>query len=256
MNEKRMLCVIVLAVLVATSVCVACVGVGQTGPSSTEEPVLSTYISDDNAWAFIAPDGMDVSTLAWNYKEEKSEWIELINLPDQDYRLTAGAVGYKMHSETIRDLLSVYDVWEQDWYASSYTMRSKEYDVDAPYDTDGTDEPFKYCLRIVEGKEDEAIKCIGTFESFGDALVVRTSKFGCYRESEDITDSIIDRLVEAGVDINSGCYDEKYEAIEIGINEGGFNEETFAFIKALANETGRVFMLRKSWIDINNCNNE
>lgn len=253
MNKKRMLSVIALAVLIAASVCIASLPWGVDAVRADEEKILSTYISDDNAWAFIAPDGTDVSTVVWNYKEHLKEWLEsgrqsTPNDEDKPWRgCTASAAGEKILTGSFNsDLPPTYDARDLDWYAGSYIMTSKEYGVDAPYETDGTDEPFKFCLRIVEGKEAEAIECIGSFESYGDTLVVRTSKFGCYRESRALTDVVADKLLEAGIKLYCWAYDERFEAISLGIDKEDFTEETFAFIKELANETGRVIMLEET----------
>ena len=246
MNKKRILSVIALAMLIVAGVCVASL---LWGVDSARD-VLSTYISDDDSWAFIAPDGTDVSTVAWNYKEYWREWLEpshQLNPDDEDKPWrgrTASAAGDKIMTGSFNtDLPPAYDIYDLDWYAGSYIMTSKEYGVDAPYETDGTDEPLKYCLIIVEGKEAEAIECIGSFESYGDTLVVRTSKFGCYREGQAYTDLVGDKLLEAGIKLYCWAYDCRFEAISLGIDKEDFNEETFAFIKELANETGRVIQL-------------
>lgn len=250
MNKKRTLSVIALAVLIAASVCIASLPWGVDAVRADEEKILSTYISDEGFWAFIAPDGIDVSTVVWNFKEDRSERFELStqrNSEDEDKPWrgsTASAAGQKILNGSFNsDLPPTYDARELDWYAGSYIITSKEYGVDAPYETDGTDEPFKFCLIIVEGKEAEAIECIGSFESYGDTLVVRTSKFGCYREGKAYTDLVGDKLLEAGIKLYMWGYDEKFEAISLGIDKEDFNEETFAFIKELANETGRVIQV-------------
>lgn len=251
MNKKRMLSIIALAVLIATSVCIASLPWGVDAVRADEEKILSTYISDDGSWAFIAPDGIDVSTVVWNFKEDRSERFELSiqrNSDDEDKPWrgsTASAVGHRIlnGSPSNSDLPPTYDAYDLDWFAGSYIMTSKEYGVDAPYETDGTDEPLKYCLSIVEGKEAEAIEYIGSFESYGDTLVVRTSKFGCYREGQAYTDLVGDKLLESGIKLYCWAYDCRFEAISLGIDKEDFNEETFAFIKELANETGRVIQL-------------
>lgn len=254
MNKKRTLSVIALAVLIAASVCIASLPWGVDAVRADEEKVLSTYISDDGSWAFIAPDGTDVSTVVWNYKEYWKEWLESgrQSTPDDDedkpWRgCAASAASDKILTGSFNsDLPPTYDARDLDWYAGSYIMTSKEYGVDAPYETDGTDEPLKYCLIIVEGKEAEAIERIGSFESYGDTLVVRTSKFGCYRESRALTDVVADKLLEAGIKLYCWAYGESLQAISLGIDKEDFTEETFAFIKELANETGRVIMLEET----------
>ena len=248
MNKKRTLSVIALAVLIAASVCIASLPWGVDAVRADEEKILSTYISDDGSWAFIAPDGTNVTTMVWNFKENRRERFELreqVNPDDENKSCrvnTASAVAQRIKGGPAI-FSNGYDIYDLDWYAGSYIIRSKEYGVDAPYDTDGTDEPFKFCLRIVEGKEAEAIERIGSFESYGDTLVVRTSKFGCYRESRALTDVVADKLLEAGIKLYCWAYDERFEAISLGIDKEDFTEETFAFIKELANETGRVIML-------------
>lgn len=250
MNKKRVLSVIALAVLIAASVCIASLPWGVDAVRADEEKVLSTYISDDGSWAFIAPDGTDVSTVVWNYKEHLREWLESgrQSTPDDEDKpwrgCAASAAGDKIVDGTFNsDLPPTYDAHDLDWYAGSYIMTSKEYGVDAPYETDGTDEPFKFCLIIVEGKEAEAIERIGSFESYGDTLVVRTSKFGCYRESRAYADVVAEKLLDAGIKVYVWTYSESFEAISLEIDIEDFTEETLAFIKELANETGRVIML-------------
>ncbi len=169
MNKKRTLSVIALAVLIAASVCIASLPWGVDAVRADEEKILSTYISDDGSWAFIAPDGTDVSILVRNFKEKEKEWLELGNQqnPDDEDKpwrgRTASAVADRMMTGTSNiDLPPLYDAYDLDWFAGAYIMTSKEYGFDGPYETDGTDEPLKYCLIIVEGKEAEAIECIGS----------------------------------------------------------------------------------------------
>lgn len=255
MNKKRTLSVSILAALIVASVCVASIPLGINAAQADKESVLSTYVSDDKNWGFIAPDGVDVSGLVWNYKEELREDAEIGKLlatkKTQAERIT---LRNKIRGD--RDLIAsnmssilypgVDSYEELDWFAASYIMRNKEYDIDVPYDTDGTNEPLKYCLKIVEGMEDEAYEFLGSnIEKYKDILVIRTSKYGSYSEGIAIMDAVAERVLDAGIVIHGCSYNMKEEAICLSLDDEEFNEETYAFLKMLANETGRVIKLQR-----------
>lgn len=255
MSRKIIFFIILIVALVLTGICATLIFKGMGAFQANKESVLSTYVSDDKRWGFIAPDGVDVSGLVWNYKEELREDAEIGKLLATK-KTQAERIALRNKIRGDRDLIAsnmssiLYpgiDSYEElDWFAASYIMRNKEYDIDVPYDTDGTNEPLKYCLKIVEGMEDEAYEFLGSnIEKYKDILVIRTSKYGSYSEGIAIMDAVAERVLDAGIVIHGCSYNMKEEAICLSLDDEEFNEETYAFLKMLANETGRVIKLQR-----------
>lgn len=256
MNRKRTFSVILIAALLVASVCVASMPIGISAAQADKESILTTYVSEDKDQAFIAPNGVDVSVMVWNYEEklrERAEYNELLGKAktrEERDALSKKIDGDRDAAVSDISLASFIDLKSEtcpDWYAGSYIMRNREYGLDNPYETDGTQEPFKYCLMVVEGMEEEAYEYLGDLSEYGDTLVIRTVSFGSYADGIAIYDELAETLYRLeNLEVSSIAYSTQYGAISVGIPTEEFNEETYAYFRELANETGRVIILERS----------
>lgn len=217
----------------------------------SEKTSSSAYFVNDDM-ALIVPDGTDPSTLIWNIKASMVKYVN----PELDAAFEAG-LDYidprDIMVNAITDITGPYlerrmsaDFRYPDWYGGSYIMRRQEYGVDAPYETDGTDEPFKYCLQVVRGMESQIEDLKELLKPYEDCVIYKTVEFSV-NQRIDFLDSVMKPAFdELGVK-RAGCGpDFLTNAVDYDVYEEYFNEDIFALAKKLANEYGYTIIINRS----------
>ncbi len=208
------------------------------------------FIGDD--MALIVPDGTDSSTLIWNIKASMVKYVN----PELDAAFEAG-LDYidprDIMVNAITDITGPYlerrmsaDFRYPDWYGGSYIMRSQEYGVDAPYESDGTDKPFKYCLQVTRGMESKIDDLKELLKPYEDYVIYKTVEFSV-NQRMDFLDSVMKPAFdELGVK-RAGCGPYFLtNAVDYDVYEEYFNEDIFALAKKLANRYGYTIIINRS----------
>ena len=224
---------------------------GCSKPTKPSEKTSSSayFISDEKV--LIVPDGTDPSTLIWNIKADMVEYVN----PELDAAREAGLdyidPRYTVAS-AITDITGPYyerhissDFKYPDWYGGSYIMYKQEYGVDAPYETDGTDEPFKYCLQVTRGMESQIEDLKELLKPYEDYVIYKTVEFS-FEQGLELGRKIHNAFEEIGIKSFSWGASSKFNTVDYYVYEEYFCEETFALAKEFANSSGQAIIMIKS----------
>lgn len=209
----------------------------------TESP-SGTFINDTTL--LIVPDGMDPSILIWNLKASQVKY-EFPDDPAEAEKEFEKIADRSSKAEEISEALHSYldrnnegslpGTYEPDWYGGTYIMIDQEYGLDNPYETDGTDEPFKYCIQIVRGMEskvDDEVKQL--LKPYEDYIIYKTVDYSFRQLRSLLDDTIIPEFSEHGIKCAASAASSRYNYVTCGFMNKYFNEKTFAFAKELANK--------------------
>lgn len=226
---------------------------GCSKPAKPSEKTSSSayFIGDD--MALIVPDGTDPSTLIWNIK---ASMVDDYVSPESLAAFEAG-IEYldprDIMVNAITEITGPYyerhmsvDFRYPDWYGGSYIMRKQEYGVDAPYETDGTDEPFKYCLQVTRGMESQIEDLKELLKPYEDYIIYKTVEFSV-NQRMDFLDYVMKPVFdELGVKCPGWGADFLTNAVDYEVYEEYFNEDIFALAKQFANDYGYTIIIKRS----------
>ncbi len=217
----------------------------------SEKTSSSAYFVNDDM-ALIVPDGTDPSALIWNIKASMVEYVN----PEMDAAREAG-LDYIDSRYSVVDAVTAItgpylerrmsaDFRYPDWYGGSYVMYKQEYGVDAPYESDGTDEPFKYCFQVARGMESKIDDLKELLKPYEDYVIYKTVEFSV-NQRMDFLDSVMKPAFdELGVKLARCGPDFLTNSVEYAVYEEYFNEDIFALAKKLANDYGYTIIIIKS----------
>ncbi len=115
-------------------------------------------------------------------------------------------------------------------YGGSYILVDREYGVDAPHMDDGTTEPFKFVILIVEGREAEAQPLIDRLSAYEDHIIYRKVERSFEERYDLVNDVLVPELEREGISViltaPSSQYSRPFGGVTIGVleeNKGDFD---------------------------------
>ena len=139
----------------------------------------------------------------------------------------------------IEFLINKYGDYEAypSYYAGDYYMTQREDGLDIPYELDGTDRPFKFCVRLVKGKEAEAKELTDLLKGYEENIVYKYTEHSYVELSNFVCSIAVPKLNELGISPNSYAADIGSDKVVISVFEADY-EEAFSAIESLVAEYG------------------
>lgn len=257
MKRRAFTCIVLVAVLALASLGFInhTTSAGILADTVDKSAVMSSYISESQA--IFAPEEFITRFIKSNeLKDEHSKKFETFSLDDMgeymdgEYHQRSKSTDYAYSA-----LQKFLDTWRNglsdcndsfqypDYMSYVYYMTIPEYSEGQPYELDGTMEPFKLCIGLVEGMEEEASDLMEYLSRFDDIIVYRYSKFSDSELREYVRSVVYPTINAAGL-----------ETVSYGVNVlGGFAigydiykddyEKACSIIQALAEESGYPIIL-------------
>ncbi len=121
----------------------------------------------------------------------------------------------------------IRDVPAPAYYGGSYILNDREYGVDAPHMDDGTTEPFKFVILIVEGREAEAQPLIDRLSAYENYIIYRKVERSFEENYNLVNDVLVPELEGEGISvIKWGPVSHFFGGVTIGVleeNKGDFD---------------------------------
>ena len=148
-------------------------------------------------------------------------------------------IGDKISSTIHEFLINKYGDYEAypSYYAGDYYMTQREDGLDIPYELDGTDRPFKFCIRLVKGKEAEAKELTDLLKGYEENIVYKYTEHSYVELSNFVCSIAVPKLNELGISPNSYAADTGSDKVVISVFEADY-EEAFSAIESLVAEYG------------------
>lgn len=234
--------VTVLAVCVIVGTIIAAICIPQTSAENDTSAVDYYYSDRSDKLVIIAPKDMVCDAAMFESFNSSNPYS---SYPDDqveeviERECRRFAVADKIFSTIHEFLINKYDDYETypSYYAGDYYMTQREEGLDIPYELDGTDRPFKFCVRLVSGMEAEAKELTDLLTGYEDYIVYKYTEHSYVELSNFVHNIAVPKMKELGISPNSYGADTGSDRVVIAVPDTDY-EKAFSVVESLVAEYG------------------